>query len=67
LRALEQMVARAGGTVARVDGLASTTVFDTPRASERSPFHPLQSPWWILPFALCLSGEWWLRRRDGLR
>jgi hypothetical protein len=67
LRALEQMVARAGGTVARVDGLASTTVFDTPRASERSPFHPLRSPWWILPFALCLSGEWWLRRRDGLR
>ncbi|HEX4914842.1 MAG TPA: hypothetical protein VFV51_12835, partial [Vicinamibacterales bacterium] len=67
LRALEQMVARAGGNVARVGDLASTNVADTARAPERSPFHPLRSPWWILPFALCLSGEWWLRRREGLR
>jgi hypothetical protein len=29
--------------------------------------HPMQSTWWILPFAVCLSGEWWLRRRRGLR
>lgn len=27
--------------------------------------HPMQSPWWILPFAGCLSIEWWLRRRAG--
>ena len=67
LRALEQMAARAGGTVARVEDLASASVADPARASARSPYHPLRSPWWILPFAVCLSGEWWLRRRDGLR
>ena len=22
---------------------------------------------WMLPFAVCLSGEWWIRRRQGLR
>lgn len=29
--------------------------------------HPMQSPWWMLPFVACLSTEWWLRRRAGLR
>jgi hypothetical protein len=29
--------------------------------------HPMRSPWWIVPFAGCLSIEWWLRRRAGLR
>jgi hypothetical protein len=29
--------------------------------------HPMRSPWWIAPFAACLAGEWWLRRRRGLR
>ena len=29
--------------------------------------HPMRSAWWILPFASCLSAEWWLRRRRGLR
>jgi hypothetical protein len=28
---------------------------------------PMRSAWWILPFAACLSGEWWRRRRRGLR
>ena len=27
---------------------------------------PLRSPWWIVPFTLCLGAEWWLRRRRGL-
>lgn len=27
--------------------------------------HPMRSPWWIVPFALALAGEWWLRRRRG--
>jgi hypothetical protein len=30
-------------------------------------WHPMRSAWWILPFVLCLSAEWWLRRRRGLR
>jgi hypothetical protein len=33
----------------------------------RQAHHPMRSTWWILPFAVCLSAEWWLRRRRGLR
>jgi hypothetical protein len=29
--------------------------------------HPMRSVWWIVPFTACLSGEWWLRRRQGKR
>ena len=29
-------------------------------------WHPMRSPWWIVPFALALGAEWWLRRRHGL-
>ena len=29
--------------------------------------HPMRSVWWIVPFAACVSVEWWLRRRRGLR
>ena len=32
-----------------------------------APERPMRSPWWLVPFAACLSGEWWLRRRRGLR
>ena len=32
-----------------------------------TPARPLRSPWWMLAFAACLGGEWWLRRRAGLR
>ena len=37
--------------------------------AQRAPrdTRPMRSPWWILPFAGCLGGEWWLRRRGGLR
>jgi hypothetical protein len=33
----------------------------------RTTAHPMRSGFWILPFAACLGGEWWLRRRRGLR
>jgi hypothetical protein len=33
---------------------------------ESVPVRPMRSPWWLLPFALCLGGEWWLRRQSGL-
>ena len=33
----------------------------------RPTAHPMRSGWWIVPFAACLSAEWWLRRRKGLR
>jgi hypothetical protein len=29
--------------------------------------HPFRSAWWMAPFAACLGGEWWLRRRRGQR
>ena len=28
---------------------------------------PMRSAWWIFPFTICLAGEWWIRRRRGLR
>jgi hypothetical protein len=36
-----------------------------PRATARQ--HPMRSAWWLVPFVACLSAEWWLRRRRGLR
>jgi len=30
-------------------------------------WHPMRSAWWIVLFAGALSGEWWLRRRRGVR
>jgi hypothetical protein len=29
--------------------------------------HPMRSPWWFVPFAGSLAGEWSLRRRRGAR
>ncbi len=29
--------------------------------------HPFRSAWWLVMFSACLSGEWWLRRQNGLR
>lgn len=46
--------------VARVRQLLPDT-----RALEET--HPMRSPWWLLPFAASLSGEWWTRRRTGRR
>jgi len=31
------------------------------------PRHPMRSAIWFIPFAGCLSLEWWLRRRRGAR
>ena len=28
-------------------------------------WYPMRSAWWIVPFALALGAEWWLRRRRG--
>ena len=29
-------------------------------------WYPMRTAWWIVPFAILLSAEWWLRRRRGL-
>jgi hypothetical protein len=46
------------GLIARAEALTAER--------EPTPLHPMRSPWWLVPFAACLGGEWWLRRRSGL-
>lgn len=56
------------GAVVPPDDMRALTqvVREAHRASPRTrPWHPMRSPWWIVPFALALAGEWWLRRRRG--
>jgi hypothetical protein len=36
-------------------------------AATRVTVRPMRSPWWLLPFAACVSGDWYARRRRGLR
>ena len=37
-----------------------------PPLMSRVAWHPMRSAWWLLPFALLLSVDWWRRRRVGL-
>jgi hypothetical protein len=50
--------------VAAVERFIRTSIVAPTEAQTR---HPMRSGWWIVPFATCLSAEWWLRRRRGLR
>jgi hypothetical protein len=50
--------------LAALEGHLRSTVPEQPARAAR---HPMRSSWWIVPFAVCLSGEWWLRRRSGRR
>ena len=36
-------------------------------SAQPTRWHPMHSLWWLLPFVLALSFEWWWRRRRGLR
>lgn len=47
----------------RLGGMLRRATGSEPR---REPWHPMRSPWWIVPFALLLSAEWWFRRNRGL-
>jgi hypothetical protein len=38
-----------------------------PPSDARETWHPMRSIWWLVPFTLCASGEWWLRRNRGER
>jgi len=40
---------------------------EIPSPPARVERHPMRSVWWLAAFVACLSGEWWLRRRCGLR
>jgi hypothetical protein len=50
-----------------VNGLMGKLRQDVPTATIRAERRPMRSLWWFAPFAVCLGGEWWLRRRRGLR
>ncbi len=66
-----------GGVVTDEDTLVRLRAFGAParsasakataRQAGAARIHPMRAAWWILPFAGCLSAEWWLRRRHGLR
>lgn len=67
---LERDARAAGGAIATEDDLSPiATALAAVDARDRAPtpIHPMQSAWWIVIFAGCLSAEWWLRRRAGLR
>jgi hypothetical protein len=67
---LERVVQLTGGmTVAAGDEskVANSLSSAKPPSPIRNPVRPMQSLWWMLVFASSLGGEWWLRRRAGLR
>lgn len=70
LAKLERLVRSSGGEVAALDNIspvAQRLTAEAPTMSRVVSVYPMRSPWWMLPFAACLSIEWWQRRRDGLR
>ncbi len=59
-----------GGVVVVPDQQSAlVTAFRRSASTEHipAPSHLMRSPWWIIPFAGCLGGEWWWRRRRGQR
>lgn len=65
---LATVVTAHGGTVANAGDEHAVVTMLRRSASSRdisTQVHPMHSPLWIVPFALCLGGEWWLRRRAG--
>jgi hypothetical protein len=50
-----------------LSALVRTLRDELPAPSVRITRRPMRSVWWMLPFAVCLGGEWWIRRRRGLR
>ena len=70
LAKLERRVTASGGVVARAgeEATAARAIANVPApALVATQVHPMRAAWWIVPFAGCLSVEWWLRRRSGLR
>lgn len=69
-RELLRSMAIAGGgfavDVAQLDSVSSAILSAAVPATRAETWHPMRSAWWLVPFALLLSAEWWLRRRRGL-
>lgn len=70
LARLERPIAHSGGAIV-LAGDEATLARAIQQASSSAPVmtavHPMRAGWWIVPFAGCLSIEWWRRRRNGLR
>lgn len=67
---IEAWTAATGGQLipeSRLDELGPALERALAPPAERVRWHPMRSPWWIVPFALVLGAEWWMRRRLGLR
>jgi len=64
LAELERHARASGGAVTDEDNL-SPIAQEIPNSPVTLPVRPMHSGWWLLPFAGCLSAEWWLRRRTG--
>ena len=65
---LSTAIAAHGGTVVNAGDENALVTMLRRSASRRdvsTQVHPMRSPLWIIPFAACLGGEWWLRRRTG--
>ncbi len=66
---LEAWAASRGGSVIAeddLDALRAGLVGALNPVRRAETWHPMRSPWWIVPFVLALGGEWWWRRRRGL-
>jgi hypothetical protein len=67
---LEALTTRTGGVLVRdADLTALVAAIRASRGAERrpEPRYPMRSAWWFAPLVAGLGGEWWLRRRAGLR
>jgi hypothetical protein len=68
--AFDRTIAARGGAVVgpdELESLATRARATRQTARERQNTRPMHSPWWVVPFAACLGGEWLFRRRGGLR
>lgn len=67
---LEAWAAARGGAVipaSRLDDLGAALDASIAPQLVAENVRVMRSGWWMLPFALALGGEWWLRRRRGER
>ena len=69
-RDLLRSMARAGGGSAvdasQLDHMSSAMLRAVVSTVRAETWYPMRSAWWIVPFALFLSAEWWFRRRRGV-
>jgi hypothetical protein len=66
---LDGIPALSGGVTVSADRLDPLVAHleGLPRPAASAVTYPLRSPWWMMPFAVALSVEWLLRRRQALR